>query len=79
MEKTAEMNFETALETLQKTIRRLESGELSLEDSLKSFEEGVKLSRFCQNYLSDAEKRIEILTQSSSDGVETAPFDSKKE
>jgi exodeoxyribonuclease VII small subunit len=70
-----EMTFEAALERLQQTVRRLESGELSLEDSLKSFEEGVRLTRHCQEQLKVAEQRIELLTQVSADGkVETAPF-----
>lgn len=69
--------FEVALEKLQQTVKRLESGELSLEDSLRSFEEGVRLTRLCQEHLSTAEQRIEILTQATPDGkVETQPFGS---
>jgi exodeoxyribonuclease VII small subunit len=57
------ITFEKSLENLQLIVRKLESGELSLEDALKSFEEGVRLARQCQTYLGDAEKRVEILTQ----------------
>jgi exodeoxyribonuclease VII small subunit len=53
--------FEAALEQLQTTVKRLESGELSLEQSLSQFEEGVKLTRLCQEQLSAAERRVEIL------------------
>jgi exodeoxyribonuclease VII small subunit len=68
-------SFETALEQLQQTVKRLESGELSLDQALKSFEEGVKLTRVCQEHLSTAEARIEQLTQVSADGkVEKQPF-----
>lgn len=68
--------FEGSLEALQGIVRKLESGELSLEDALKSFEEGVKLTRQCQEYLAGAERRIELLTQATSDGkVETQPFE----
>ena len=54
-------SFEAAMEKLQATVKRMESGELSLEDSLKSFEEGVRLTRLCQERLSAAERRVEIL------------------
>lgn len=74
-DKNTAMPFEAALERLQQTVKRLESGELSLEDSLKSFEEGVRLTRHCQDQLKSAEQRIELLTQVSADGkIETTPF-----
>jgi exodeoxyribonuclease VII small subunit len=60
--------FEVAFDQLQQTVKKLESGELSLEDSLRQFEEGVKLTRICQEYLNAAEQRIEILTKGSSPG-----------
>ena len=67
--------FETALEQLQGTVKRLESGELSLENSLKHFEDGIRLSRLCQERLSVAEQRVEILMKTGAEGlVETAPF-----
>ena len=53
--------FETALKKLEDVVRRLEGGELSLEDSLKAFEEGVKQASFCARKLDEAEKRVEIL------------------
>ena len=49
------------LDQLQQTVKRLESGELSLEDSLKNFEQGVRLTRLCQQHLATAEQRVEIL------------------
>jgi exodeoxyribonuclease VII small subunit len=54
-------NFETSLLELEKIVRELEQGDLSLEESLKLFEDGVKLSRECQVRLNEAERRIEIL------------------
>jgi exodeoxyribonuclease VII small subunit len=57
----SEMSFEVAIEKLQATVKKLESGELTLEQSLQQFEEGVKLTRACQAELSTAEKRVEIL------------------
>ncbi len=53
--------FETSLKELEKIVRRLEEGESSLEDSLRLFEDGVKLSRECQERLDQAERRIEVL------------------
>lgn len=53
--------FETALQELEKIVRKLEDGDLSLEESLKLFEDGVKLSRECQERLNQAERRIEVL------------------
>src|SRR4028118_1682002 len=53
--------FETSLEDLERIVRRLEDGDLSLEESLKLFEDGVKLSRECQERLNQAERRIEVL------------------
>ena len=53
--------FETSLQELERIVRRLEEGDSSLEDSLKLFEDGVKLSRECQERLNQAERRIEVL------------------
>ncbi len=53
--------FETSLQELEKIVRKLEDGDLSLEESLKLFEDGVKLSRECQERLNQAERRIEVL------------------
>ncbi len=53
--------FETSLKELERIVRRLEEGDLPLEDSLKLFEDGVKLSRECQARLDQAERRIEVL------------------
>jgi exodeoxyribonuclease VII small subunit len=57
MEKT----FESSLAELEKIVEQLEEGDLPLEESLKLFENGVKLSRECRERLSDAERRIEVL------------------
>ena len=57
MEKT----FEASLGKLEKIVKQLEDGDLPLEESLKLFEEGVKLSRECRERLTTAERRIEML------------------
>lgn len=63
--KMAKENFEEALKKLEGIIRKMESGELPLEESLKAFEEGIKLTRFCEKKLDEAQRRVEILTKES--------------
>jgi exodeoxyribonuclease VII small subunit len=60
-------SFEDALQELEAIVDRLERGDLSLEESLKSFERGVALTGVCQRALSDAEQRVEILTGKGAD------------
>lgn len=55
------IKFETALEQLELVVEQLESGELSLEDSLAAFEKGVGLVRICNQKLSEVEKKVELL------------------
>lgn len=55
-------DFEAAIAELDGIVKRLEEGDLSLEQSLALYERGVQLSRFCHTKLEDAERRIEILT-----------------
>ena len=57
-----DLKFEVALQRLEQIVDQLEAGNLSLEESLQVFEEGVGLARRCGKYLDDAEKRIELLT-----------------
>ncbi|MGK5087225.1 exodeoxyribonuclease VII small subunit [Bdellovibrionota bacterium FG-2] len=68
------MSFEQSLALLQDTVKKLESGELSLEDALQKFEDGVKLTRACESYLAAAEKRVELLTKDASGNPELKPF-----
>jgi exodeoxyribonuclease VII small subunit len=57
--------FEASLEALELIVRQLESGDLALEKSLELFEQGIRLSRECQDRLSQAERRIEVLLRDS--------------
>lgn len=57
------VDFEAALAELEELVGRMESGTLSLEESLKAFERGVKLTRDCQTALRQAELRVKALTQ----------------
>ena len=61
MTKPEAVPFEAALKQLEEIVQRLEKGELSLEDSLKLYEEGIRLSRLCHAKLDEAEGRIEQL------------------
>ena len=56
-----DLSFEEALERLSEIVQELEIGDKKLEDSLKLFEEGVKLSRFCKEVLKDAAEKVEDL------------------
>ncbi|MGC9976478.1 MAG: exodeoxyribonuclease VII small subunit [Syntrophales bacterium] len=53
--------FEEALKRLEDIVRKMEAGDMSLEESLKAFEEGIKLARLCSLRLDEAERRVEIL------------------
>ncbi len=69
------LSFEAILERLQKVVAQLETGELALEESLKAFELGVRLSRAGQKRLDEAERRIEVLLNSRSGEAVTAPLE----
>ncbi len=56
-------DFEAALAELEKIVEKMESGEQSLEDALKSFQRGIELTRLCQQGLKDAEQKVEKLIQ----------------
>lgn len=70
-----ELKFEKALERLEKIVSELEGGEISLEDAIKKYEEGVKLSRTCMEKLSQAERKVEILTKTLNGEVKKEAFD----
>jgi len=56
-------SFEAALKQLEEIVQRLERGELSLEESLTCYEEGIRLSRLCHMKLEEAERKIEVLVK----------------
>jgi exodeoxyribonuclease VII small subunit len=70
-------SFEEALAELESLVEQMEQGELSLEDSLKSFERGVELTRTCQQALKEAEQKIQILSKKEPD-AKLEPFDSDR-
>ncbi len=71
----AKKKFEKALEELENVVERLESGELSLEDSLAAFEDGVKLVKYCNQKLSEVEKKIELLVKDKEGRLQLKPLE----
>ena len=63
MDSTTIKDFESAIAELETIVKRLEDGDLPLENSLELFERGVQLSRFCHSKLEEAERRVELLTE----------------
>lgn len=59
------LDFETSLQTLEKLVETIEDGQLSLDESLRVFEQGIALTKQCQDKLAAAEQRIQILTASN--------------
>jgi exodeoxyribonuclease VII small subunit len=66
--------FEASLEALERIVHQLEDGDLPLEKSLELFEQGIRLSRECQERLTQAERRIEVLLRDNQGRPVTAPF-----
>jgi len=75
---TPTLNFEYALNELETMIGKMETGQLSLEDSLKNFEEGVSLARQCQQALKEAELKVQILVEQNGQ-LQAAPFAMEEE
>ena len=64
------------MEELEKIVKKMEDGNMSLEESLKAFEEGIKLSRFCADKLDEAERKVNILLKEENT-LNTRPFEGK--
>src|SRR5882762_7479436 len=71
-------SFEASLEALEQIVHQLENGDLPLEKSLELFEDGIRLSRQCQERLSQAERRIEILLRDNQGRPVASPFENSK-
>ena len=72
-------DFESALKRLEEIVKKLESGDQSLDSALQLFEEGIKLSRFCHSKLEQAERRVEILLKNESGQMQAVPFETEHE
>ena len=66
--------FEQSMKQLEKIVQDLESGDMPLEKAIKTFEEGIQLSKFCSKKLDETEKRITILMQNSDGNLSETPF-----
>jgi exodeoxyribonuclease VII small subunit len=69
----AKEKFEEALGRLEDIVKKMEAGDMTLEESLKSFEDGIKLARLCSRKLDEAERRVEILLKQE-EGLVIKPF-----
>jgi exodeoxyribonuclease VII small subunit len=76
---TAEKSFEASLAELEGIVEQLEAGDLPLERSLELFEQGVRLSRECQNRLETAERKVEVLIKRSNGAYRTEEFEESEE
>jgi exodeoxyribonuclease VII small subunit len=75
----AEDKFEEAMKRLEDIVEDLEGGELPLEDSLKTFEEGMRLLTFCSNKLDEVEKRVTVLVKESEGRYTKKQFDTDEQ
>lgn len=69
------IKFEDLLLKLEKIVEKLEKGDLSLEESLSAYEEGIKLSKICLKQLEEAERKIEILTRGENGAITFEKFE----
>lgn len=67
------LDFEQALVELERVVTAMEAGNMPLEESLKAFEQGVRLTRECQRALQEAEQKVELLLKADNN-IETKPF-----
>ncbi len=72
-------DFERSLARLEEVVRRLENANLSLDEAMKLFEEGVELSRDCQKQLEQAEGRVEVLLKKADGKLVAEPFEPEAE
>ena len=70
----AELKFEEALKRLESIVGDLESGNLNLDDAIKKYEEGMKLSNFCRKKLDEIQKKVEMLVKDSSGKLTVKEF-----
>lgn len=72
-------NFEEALRKLEAIVAQMEEGDLPLEESLKAFEEGVKLAKLCTKKLDEAERKVEKLIRDQAGKLQTTPFSEEED
>ena len=69
-------DFETALERLEKIVAALEKGELTLEEAMAHYEEGMTITQYCSDRLEAAERKVEMLQQDEPGKISKVPFES---
>jgi exodeoxyribonuclease VII small subunit len=67
-------DFESALKSLEDIVAQLEAGDLTLDRALELFEEGIRISHFCNSKLEEAERKVEILTKTADGTIKEVPF-----
>jgi exodeoxyribonuclease VII small subunit len=70
----AKQTFEAAMKRLEGVVHELENGELSLDEALKKFQEGIKLSKFCSNKLEESEKKVSMLLRDAEGQIREEPL-----
>ena len=73
-----EIEFETAMKKLELIVEKLEGGDLSLDEAIKQYEEGVRMADACQKRLTEAQKRVEVLTKLGAGKFKTELMEGKK-
>ena len=73
----AKDSFEKDLKRLEDIVAKMEEGDVPLDESMKLFEEGVKLSRLCSERLDKAEKKVEIITADKNGNITASPFEAE--
>ncbi len=74
----AEIKFEESLKKLEKIVEDLEKGDLSLDEALKKYQEGIELARLCSQRLENAKKKIDVLVKNKKGEFELRPLDEAK-
>jgi len=74
----AEIKFEEALKKLEKIVEDLEKGDLSLDEALKKYQEGIELSRLCSQRLENAKKKVDVLVKNKKGEFELKSLDETK-
>jgi exodeoxyribonuclease VII small subunit len=72
-------DFESALKSLEDIVAQLEAGDMTLDRALELFEEGIKVSRFCNSKLEEAERKVEVLIKTAEGGMKEMPFSEEAE
>ncbi len=71
----AKLTFENAMKRLEGIVEALERGNLGLDEALKKFQEGIKLSKFCSNKLDETERKVSILLKDEEGSIREEPFE----